>query len=129
MDVGPEAAAAEKLLDPAVLEEIISLDPDGSAGFLARVLETFIRSTEEIIRDTNWAGPATDPESIGKAAHSLKSSAGSIGARRLSALCASLEAAIRKRETIDFEHRFAQIQAVYLETREALIVALSAGEP
>lgn len=129
MGEGLEAAAAEKLLDPAALEQIISLDPDGSAGFLAKVVETFIQSTEQIIRNTKWAGPAMDPESIGKAAHSLKSSAGSIGARRLSALCASLEAGIRKREVIDLEHRFAQIEAVYLETRDALIVALPGGKP
>lgn len=122
-----EAASAERLLDPAALQELISLDPDGSAGFLAQIVETFIKSTEQLLLNTKWENATLDPKSIGKAAHSLKSSAGTVGARRLSAMCGNLEAGIREGDAADLEQRFAQIRSVYLETREALIAELQGG--
>ena len=128
MNAGLEAASADTLLDSAALNEIRSLDPDGSAGFFAKIVDTFIRNTEQLFQNTNWADPAMDPDSIRKAAHYLKSSAGSIGARRLSALCGSLETGIRMGETTDVERRYAKIRSVYLETREALQSALAGGE-
>ncbi len=79
------------VLDQATLQNLRELDEDGSQGFVAELLGLFITSSTERLQALGAALAAKDPRRLGAEAHSLKSSAGNIGALRLSQLCQSLE--------------------------------------
>jgi len=97
----PEAEAEVQqlpVLDPGRIEDLLaSLPGQPQAVFLQRVLETFRRSL-----DTNLARlqqvDGRDPESVRRAAHTLKSAASQVGAMRLSHTARELEYAARDRD-------------------------------
>lgn len=89
----PEQGPA--VLDPAALDRLRELDPDGQHGVLPRVLATYVSSLERIqvqLRDRMAVG---DLPGAGALAHTLKSSSASVGALELSERCVRLERAAR----------------------------------
>lgn len=64
-------------------------------------------------------------EVVRKTAHSLKSAAGALGARRLSILCSILETGILHGKDLDIEKSCREIQCVYLMTCDAIGKALT----
>jgi hypothetical protein len=110
----------EVLLDPAKMEEIKQLDPGGSAGLVQRIVGLFIDQTDEMLRRPLWTATPIDLNVVMRTAHSMKSTAGAVGARRLSSICASLERKLRSGESADVPRYFADMQSAYQETRKAL---------
>jgi HPt (histidine-containing phosphotransfer) domain-containing protein len=83
------------VLDQAALARLAELDPSGANRLLERVLQAFQTSVARL-RPQLIAGRADgDPAAIRLVTHTLKSSSASIGALRLSQLCAEIETAIR----------------------------------
>lgn len=127
--LGLSVACTEDLLDAAALSHLKSLDPGASStGFFVTIIETFIHDTDNLFQKTNHLDCAVDHDSIRKAAHYLKSSAASVGAKKLSTLCGKLETSILKGESIDVKQHFAEIQSVYYKTREALYLVLEVSK-
>ena len=92
-----EPAAATPLIDRGVLGEIRALDSEDAEGMLDRVIRTFSTSSRELIQTLREAVTTGDAEAIFRAAHSLKSSSGCVGAMTLVSLCENLEAVARER--------------------------------
>ena len=95
-------AAAAGTLGPLVLDAqalalLAQLDPSGSGRLFTRVMSTYRASLARLIGQLITAREPFDPDSMRMAAHTLKSSSGSVGALRLSQLCGSAEAALRDR--------------------------------
>jgi signal transduction histidine kinase/DNA-binding response OmpR family regulator/HPt (histidine-containing phosphotransfer) domain-containing protein len=115
-EVGESSAAAANV-DPAVLEQLRALGANGSAELMRRVVDTFLESSEEILRNLGDALKAKDPEAMASAAHKLKSSSAQVGAVRLSALCKDLEARGRERSLEGarelFEDLSTELEAVH----------------
>jgi len=88
-------ASLEAGLDAQALDALRQLDPDGRAGLLARVLDTYRASLERLLRQLDEALARADAPAMRLAVHTLKSSSASIGARCLSQLCADAELALR----------------------------------
>jgi HPt (histidine-containing phosphotransfer) domain-containing protein len=89
------APAAEPVLDPAALARLAELDPSGSNRLLERVLLAFQASVTRLRPQLAAARSNDDRAAIRLVAHTLKSSSASIGALRLSQLCAQIETVIR----------------------------------
>ncbi len=92
---GTHVVAVEPV-DPQVLEELRSLDDGDEAGLLGELIDLFLAdlpARRAAIRDGLLAG---DMQAVRAAAHSLKGSAGNLGARPLAALCQEVEVAIRQ---------------------------------
>ena len=89
------AAAAGEVLDAAALQRLRELDPTGANRLLARVLTAFQTSTDRLLPQMKDARVAGDLQGVRHVAHTLKSSSASIGALKLSELCAQLEAMLR----------------------------------
>jgi HPt (histidine-containing phosphotransfer) domain-containing protein len=88
-------APPAQVLDQAALARLAELDPSGANRLLERVLQAFQTSVARL-RPQLIAGRADgDPAAIRLVTHTLKSSSASIGALRLSQLCAEIETAIR----------------------------------
>ena len=92
MDPGPA-------LDPAVLETLRKLTPPGEPDVLAEVLKLFLDEGPSRVERLRNAWAAGNIEEVHRAAHSLKGSAGNIGARRLHAVCSKLDEIGRSRDS------------------------------
>ena len=73
------------------METLKKLERPGEEAFLASLLEIFSRDTPLRIEEMERSATAADAESFRRAAHSLKSSASSLGGARVEALCAQME--------------------------------------
>jgi len=89
------SAPVPALLDPAALARLRDLDPTGANRLLQRVLQAFQTSVTRLRPQAEAARLSGDHAAIRLVAHTLKSSSASIGALRLSALCAHIEASVR----------------------------------
>ncbi len=89
------AHEAAPVLDPAALARLTELDPTGSNRLLERVLQAFQTSAARLWPQAEAARLSGDRATLRLVAHTLKSSSASIGAPRLSQLCAQVETAIR----------------------------------
>lgn len=89
------ASAADDVLDAVALQALRSLDPTGSSKLLERVLAAFETSTSRLVPQLRAARDSADVENLKQVAHTLKSSSASIGAVKLSRLCAEIDVMIR----------------------------------
>ena len=78
-------------LDPAVLASLRKLTPAGEPDVLTEILNLFLTETTPRVSRLRNAWTAGNIEEVHRSAHSLKGSAGNIGARRLQAVCGQLE--------------------------------------
>ena len=90
--------ATSTALDGAALQCLRDLDPQGKSGLLDRVFKAFETSVARLRPRLREAGRSADMATVRLIAHTLKSSSASIGALRLSQLCAETEAGIRRDE-------------------------------
>lgn len=82
-------------LDPAALQRLHELDPSGASRLVERVFKAFEESIERLRPQLLSALARDDAAGMRHVAHTLKSSSASIGAIKLSGLCAEMEAMAR----------------------------------
>lgn len=83
-------------LDPAALERLRELDPDGRHRVLTRVMSAFEASLLRMLEQlhdlqTQPGEPATQTQALRMLVHTIKSSAASVGALELARTCAEVE--------------------------------------
>jgi HPt (histidine-containing phosphotransfer) domain-containing protein len=104
----------------STIEEIRLLDPDGTAGLLHQLVELFNVKTEDLLRKPCWSEEPWDLRSVGRIAHSMKSSSSAVGAEKLSALCGDLERHICEGQAVDVRQYHVEIRFAFVEAAEAL---------
>lgn len=105
----------DEVIDKQAIERLLDMiggDPED----LQELLEEFDQSTPGIVASMRTAADEGDLRALRISVHSLKSNATDMGAHRLSAMCALLEAACRD-ETV--EGPVAQIDAIDEELSRA----------
>jgi len=83
------------VLDASALARLRELDPTGENHLLARVAKAFESSAARLMPQLQDARRADDVNGVRHVTHTLKSSSASIGAVKLSQLCADIESRIR----------------------------------
>ena len=83
--------AESAVLDEAVLDTLRLLTPPGEPDVLTEVLQMFLQEVPPRIERLCNAWAAGNIEEMSRAAHSLKGSAGTIGAQRLFSVCSQLD--------------------------------------
>jgi len=109
-------SADSQVLNLARLEEAFDDDRAGIAELLEMALETgakHLRNLEEGLS----RGDATI---VARAAHSIKGSAGNVGAERIAALAASLDTVARLNDLHDARTRIEALRSAYDELAEAI---------
>ena len=86
---------ADSVLDASALERLRELDPKGENQLLSRVIKAFETSCARLMPQMQEARRNGDHPGMRHVAHTLKSSSASIGAVKLSQLCAEIETKIR----------------------------------
>lgn len=84
------------VLDAQALALLEQLDPSGSSQLFVRVMNTYRKSLARLVGQLVAARQPFDPDAMRLAAHTLKSSSGSVGAQDLARLCGLAEAALRE---------------------------------
>ncbi|HTZ34614.1 MAG TPA: Hpt domain-containing protein [Stellaceae bacterium] len=111
---------SEKVLESAVLDDLI--EHIGAEAARA-VIELFIGECGELT--ATIAAPDADPEAVRRAAHSLKSSAGQLGAAALSDAAIAVESAASAGSP-DLQQLIAGLCACAAATQRALAARLAA---
>ncbi|MBE7417809.1 MAG: Hpt domain-containing protein [Ideonella sp.] len=106
------------VLDAASLARLAELDPQGTAGLVQRVLDTYATSLERAQRELTAAREPAQLEALRHLAHTLKSSSASVGALALSALCARVEQNVRSPQPV---HLAPQLDALHTEMGRVLV--------
>jgi HPt (histidine-containing phosphotransfer) domain-containing protein len=81
----------QPVLDESVIETLRQLTPPGEPDVLTEVLQMFLQEVPPRIERLRNAWTTGDIQEVHRAAHSLKGSAGNIGAQRLLAVCRQLD--------------------------------------
>lgn len=79
------------VLDPSVLDALRSLTPPGEPDVLSEVLNLCLAEVPPRLERLRNAWAAGDIQAVHRVAHSLKGSAGNIGANALFAACRDLD--------------------------------------
>jgi signal transduction histidine kinase/CheY-like chemotaxis protein len=98
---GGDVPGAVPAYDPQVLDELFGGHPSFGADRLADLRAKFDRNGGEQIETIGSALAAGDRETVGRTAHSLKSSSAMVGAMALSALAKDIEGSVRDGAPLD----------------------------
>ena len=93
------------MLEAQALERLRELDPTGQNKLLERVFRAFEQSIGRLMPQLDAARAGADWQAVRHVAHTLKSSSASIGAIKLSQLCADIETMVRQSQVEDLPAR------------------------
>ena len=84
------------------------------------VIESYVESIDEFLTDIRNRTEMTPSDDLHRWAHTIKSSAASIGAMRLAHLAAQMENSYRDRVQIDLAAQLSSMQQEYLRVNASL---------
>ena len=113
----PTTATLDEELDPQVLRR---LEADTNPVLLRRVINLFIDETTTRLRDIAAARAVGDWQRLQREAHILKSSAGTLGAKRLQEYARRLDHTCRNGDLVTAHHLAESIDKVAALALEAL---------
>ena len=102
-------AQPDLIFDAEALRRLRELDPRGDNRLFERVGKAFENSVGRLLPQLEDAFRVNDTAAIVHVAHTLKSSSASIGALKLSQLCAEIETMIRRQTGEDLSDRIREI--------------------
>ena len=109
---GGDLDAHATRLDEAALDKLRELDPDGRRGVVTRVLTAFDTSLARWLAQLEGQPVAIDTAALSHIAHTLKSSAGSVGANDLAQACADIERRLRTGDAADLTAEVTRLTAL-----------------
>ncbi len=110
-------------VDLQVIERLRQLD-GGRGEALTKLVDLFSSHSAAVLAQLRGAAEAGDTQLVERLAHSLKGSAGNLGAREMMELCAQLESEARAGRTADLASRTSTLEASYERARSRLVAAL-----
>ena len=88
----PGAALNEaQVIDQGAIERIRAMEQRGATGLLARLIETYLQTSEHLCAELQQALQRGEAGVARQAAHTLKSASANVGASALAALCTDME--------------------------------------
>jgi HPt (histidine-containing phosphotransfer) domain-containing protein len=95
---------------------------------LKRIIDAYLEDTPKLIEKMKDAVDKDDTFEVAKAAHTLKSSSGNVGAVELSDRCKQLEALARRGSLGMVRELLADVEAAYIGVQAALVAERGDGE-
>jgi HPt (histidine-containing phosphotransfer) domain-containing protein len=126
---GATLASAAGVLDAQALERLRELDPTGQNKLLERVFKAFEQSIGRLMPQLDAARADADWQAVRHVAHTLKSSSASIGAVKLSQLCADIETMVRQSQVEGLSERLDAMGAEVARVLAALRGLQGGGQP
>lgn len=116
-----QAEAHEEPVDHAVIQELRGVAHRDQGDFVVELIDQFLQDSTSRLAVLRTAIEGRDTSGITKAAHGLKGSSGTMGARRMATLCARLEAAGRLGQTSGTTELVRELDSEFRKVRAALI--------
>ncbi len=107
-------------IEPARLEELGELDPDGSAGLVASLFTDFLAQAAGDLASLASAIETGDGTALGRAAHGLHDAAGKVGATDVARVCIELEVAARSSRLEDAPGLFRRLERKLAQVRQGV---------
>lgn len=123
----PPVLPAALPLDITVLNSLRALQHRDNTDLLGRLIQLYMRNTPPLLETLRQAVTRGDAPTVHKAAHSLKSSSGNLGALTLSTLCRELETMGRTHCLASAPAVLARLEAEYSAVCAALLVEQQQG--
>lgn len=116
-------AASAPVLDRATFSALEELAGDEDPDLVSDLVELFLEDSKVRMEQIEEAASGGDHDSIGRAAHALKSSSANIGALLFSRVCAEIESLSRSSTGADLpglDDLLSRAASMYAEVRSAL---------
>ena len=113
------------LIDPIALDEIRSLEQNGVPGLLSKAINKYLEYSQTLMSTLETAVRNRDAHAQYQAAHSLKGSSASMGARALAERCGELETMGRHGELVSSTQLFENLTPLYTSVCEELRAELA----
>ena len=107
-------------IERPVLEQLAKVLTNGKPELLCRVINLYLAESPKLVQKLKQAVVAADAPEIARAAHSLKSSSGNVGAKVLSGYCEDIEACSRRADTEGARRVLAKIETEHNRVQSAL---------
>ena len=120
LDVGAAGYSVDDQINDAALEQIYQLDRRSGGNGFEKLVRIYLKRAQATIGDLRAAVGESDAEGIARAAHSLKSASYQLGAERMGAVCAELEALERQGVTDGAASLAAELDRLFPAVTEAL---------
>jgi HPt (histidine-containing phosphotransfer) domain-containing protein len=123
----PPPVASDRVIDADVIETLKTLKSEQRTDPVGEMVSLFVRQAPACLQEIELSLTRYEARSVEKAAHSLKGSASTMGARRLAELCATLEEEARKGSLQVTAHLLNQARVEYLKAKEELLTLRQQG--
>ncbi len=104
-------------IDMRALERLRKI---GGEAFLSKIVTLFVSHAEPAIKEAAACLRVGDLDSVQRAAHSLKSSAGNLGAQQLQSLAGRIEQLAENQKAGEIQLLLADLEAAYLRAKARL---------
>ena len=108
---GPGSAVPTPALDMTVVAKIRRIPGELGTSLLGQVASRFAANAGPIMAEMRVKARLGDSEAVWRGAHGLRSSAGAVGAYRVSQACAEIEALARDSEILPTETALAALES------------------
>ncbi len=124
----PSSPVAPMSLDKTTVEHIRRIAGEDGSSLLSQVASQFAANAGPLMANLRATARDGDPEAVWRAAHSLRSSAGAVGAYRVAQCCAEIEALARDNGILPAEAVLAALESE-LTTATRDLNELTEAEP
>ena len=124
----PPPAVASDPIDPAVIAKLRADYGDEDGSLLAELVEAFAEESRALQRVTQES-LGVEGMLLSKAAHRLKSAAGTLGAKHVVVFCQQIEAAERAGDKERAEQLLGQLMPAIVRARAVLRRIVNAAKP
>jgi HPt (histidine-containing phosphotransfer) domain-containing protein len=102
------------LIDQQALDNIRTVQQEGAPNLLDKIIKIYFENSPKLLQALRDAVAKDNaPDTMGQAAHSLKSSSANLGATKLAALCGEIEDMARENRTAGAEAILDEIEKLY----------------
>lgn len=102
------------------LERISNLEKIGGKQFVRKLINSFHRNVSQKIENAKEGVRTGNLEAVERAAHSIKSSAGNVGATRLENISGNIEKIAESDEDINYDDLISKLENAYDEIKPEL---------
>ncbi|HUQ62648.1 MAG TPA: PAS domain S-box protein [Acidimicrobiales bacterium] len=125
--LGQSQAPVDDRVDEDLLAELLEMLADPSSSEVPAILELFLNETSKRLEGIQAAVGSGDLPEASRLAHSLKGSAGSFGARRLSSIGGEIEAACGRADTDAVSTQLPALRSEFDAFRGILLARFRSG--
>ena len=117
---GPDPEGLSVLLDETVWQNLRQLGASGSPDFLPELVGTFLRDASQTLQSMREAARQANTAALRKLAHTLKGSAGNVGASQIASICRQLESGSPEEPASQWNEYFDTIEKDLARLRKGL---------